>query len=226
MIDAHCHILPGLDDGVSNIEETESILSQLNKFNIDKLVFTSHIKNGFAEYDEHVNAYKQVKPIANKYNIQTALGFELGWKKLADIGYQNAKKYCFENSNLLLLEFSIASLPANWQNMIYKLQGEGIKVIIAHPERYKALYDDFSVAEEMHEMGCLFMLSANFINKHFFMPYLKKSAKKLLKAGLVDMICSDAHSIEGFEWIEPANKFAMKYDFNINKNEYYLQDIF
>lgn len=103
---------------------------------------------------------------------------------------------------MFLLEFSFGRFDDSWQNVIFEIQQTGLKVIIAHPERYKDIQEDVEVAQQMKNMGCLLMSSANFMDKSFLNgkgATIKKTTKKLLKEGLVDIICSDAHSAEGYE---------------------------
>lgn len=129
--------------------------------------------------------------------IRTNLGFEVYWKKLAELGVETAQNLCIEDTNLLLLEFSTASLPVNWQRAVYSIQSQGTTVIIAHPERYKAVQDNLDIAYEMKNMGCRLQLSANFVEGGRF-DKRHQTAKALLKEGLVDYFASDAHRPEHY----------------------------
>ena len=129
--------------------------------------------------------------------IRTNLGFEAYWKKLAELGVETAQNLCIEDTNLLLLEFSTASLPVNWQRAVYSIQSQGITVIIAHPERYKAVQDNLDIAYEMKNMSCRLQLSANFVEGGRF-DKRRRTAKALLKGGLVDYLASDTHRPEHY----------------------------
>ena len=104
----------------------------------------------------------------------------------------------------------MASLPPNWQRIIYNLQGQGIQPIIAHPERYRPVQNDIGIAEEMKDLGCLLQLSGNFAAGGF-RSNSKRAALKLLENDLVDYIASDAHCVEDYADYRKAIKIAQKY---------------
>lgn len=141
--------------------------------------------------------YHASRAHAAQMGIRTNLGFEAYWKKLAELGAETAQNLCIEDTNLLLLEFSTASLPVNWQRAVYSIQSQGITVIIAHPERYKAVQDNLDIAYEMKNMSCRLQLSANFVEGGRF-DKRRRTAKALLKGGLVDYLASDTHRPEHY----------------------------
>lgn len=154
--------------------------------------------------------YQAFKAHAEKNGVRLSLGYEVHWKKLADMGLDAAPSLCIEDTNLLLLEFSNSHLPANWQRAIYSIQGKGVDIVIAHPERYKPVQEDIDVAREMREMGCRLQLSANFVEGGIFNPR-RRTATALLKNGLVDYLASDAHRVEHYATYLKALKEAQKY---------------
>ena len=147
---------------------------------------------------------------AEKNGVRLSLGYEVHWKKLADMGLDAAPDLCIEGTNLLLLEFSNSHLPANWQRAIYAIQGKGVDIVIAHPERYKPVQEDIDVAYEMREMGCRLQLSANFVEGGIFNPR-RRTATALLKNGLVDYLASDAHRVKHYATYLKALKEVQKY---------------
>lgn len=96
------------------------------------------------------------------------------------------------------------------QRAIYTIQGKGVDIVIAHPERYKPVQEDIDVAREMREMGCRLQLSANFVEGGIFNPR-RRTATALLKNGLVDYLASDAHRVEHYATYLKALKEAQKY---------------
>lgn len=226
MIDAHCHILPAVDDGSQNIQETEEIFFNLNRFGIDYVVCTSHIKGSMGSLEEITLAYKRVLPIAEHYKVSLVLGYEVNWRNLVEIGFENARDYAFGESNFFLLEFSMSQLPHNWENIIFNLQGEGLDVIVAHPERYAAVQKDISLVEEMRNMGCFTMLSSNYVLRSWMGGTARKCAKKLLKHNLVDFICTDAHCLNDYKIFEKSLAYAEKHGWDRNKNFEILSEMF
>ena len=154
--------------------------------------------------------YLQLQEHAVWHGIQLGLGYEVYWAKLLELGLATAPSLCFEGTNTLLLEFSTARMPSNWQSLIYELQGMGLEIIIAHPERYRAVQEDIGIARELHDMGCSLQLSANFV-KGGFPSARRATAKKLMKAGLIGRIASDAHGPEDYEQFLGAARLASRY---------------
>ena len=100
---------------------------------------------------------------------------------------------CFQDSKVLLLELSTHANKRDFEDYereIYELQGMGIDVIIAHPERYKAIQEDISIAERLVSCGCVLQASADFV-RGGRMGKERKPAQRLLEAGLYTYIGSD-----------------------------------
>lgn len=192
MFDIHRHILPSVDDGARTPSETGQMLVAAHNAGINHIVCTPHRRTSKFNLSLIKKQYHAFGVHAAQMGIRTNLGFEVHWKKLAELGVETAQNLCFEDTNLLLLEFSTASLPVNWQRTVYSIQSQGITVIIAHPERYKAVQDNLDIAYEMKNMGCRLQLSANFVEGGRF-DKRRRTAKALLKEGLVDYLASDAH---------------------------------
>lgn len=210
MFDIHCHILFDVDDGSRDLAESQAMLHAARNSGIDRIVCTPHCRDSHFDYDRIVEHYDVLAAYAQHIGIGMALGFEVYWEKLSEIGTEHAPLLCIEDTNLLLLEFSPAFMPANWQRVIFDLQGMGIQPIIAHPERYRAVQRDIEVAAEMKRMGCLLQLSANF-SSGGMRSQSKKAALRLLEEDLIDYVASDAHCPEDYQDYRKAIKIAQKY---------------
>lgn len=210
MFDVHCHIIPGVDDGSRNMNESLAMLKEARASGIDRIVCTSHCRSSHFNRQLIIKRFNELAPYAKRMNIQLDLGFEVHCEKLIDLGLECAPSLCFDGTNLLLLEFSCPSLPVQWQRIIYNLQGMGIRLIIAHPERYRPVQNDLDIAYEMKELGCLLQLSGNFVEGNMF-DARRKTAIALLKNNLVDYIASDAHRPQDYENYRKALQVAQKY---------------
>ena len=210
MIDIHCHILPGVDDGSRSFDESIAMLQAAAGVGIDHIVCTPHCRSPWWNPAGIAAGYERLEPIARDMGIQMDLGYEVNWKKLYDLGIDVAPQLTLGESNMFLLEFSDESLPSQWQRLIYKLQSMGLQIIIAHPERYKAVQNDLDVAYEMKELGCYLQLSSNFLADGFF-GKRRKTATALLRQGMVDYIASDAHCVEHYQDFAKALEYARKH---------------
>ena len=210
MFDMHSHILFDVDDGSSSLAESQAMLNAARSAGIDNIVCTPHCRGSRFDYQRIVEHYEVLAQYARAKGFDIALGFEVYWENLINFGIENAGHLCFENTNLLLLEFSTVSLPPNWQRIVYTLQGQGIQPIIAHPERYRPVQNNIDVAIEMKNLGCLLQLSGNFAAGGF-RSNSKRAALQLLENDLVDYIASDAHCVEDYADYRKALKIAQKY---------------
>lgn len=210
MFDIHCHILPGVDDGARTPAETSQMLIAARNAGIEHIVCTPHCR--FDSFNKQLieQQFRAFSAHAAQAGIQATLGYEVHWKKLAELGMDKASELRIGDSDLFLLEFSNSHLPVNWQRNVYSIQSQGLTVIVAHPERYKPVQDNLDIAYEMKDMGCRLQLSANFVEGGLF-DKRHRTAKALLKEGLVDYIASDAHRPEHYAVYTKALAEARKY---------------
>ncbi|NLG11267.1 MAG: hypothetical protein GX562_07055 [Coriobacteriaceae bacterium] len=210
MFDIHSHILFGVDDGSSTFAESQAMLHAARKVGIDHIVCTPHLRGSQFNLERILNNYQLLFDYAQAHGVKMALGYEVYWQNIAELGLDRAPEFCIENTNLLLLEFSYDSFPANWQRIIYELQGTGVQPIIAHPERYRPIQNNLDIAHELKDMGCLMQLSGNIAASGPF-SVSKRTAIKLLEGGLVDYIASDAHAVEDYKIFEKTLDLARRY---------------
>ena len=104
------------------------------------------------------------------------------------------KKLLCIKDNFVLLEMSYISEPINLYNIIYELQVNGYKVILAHPERYLFYFNKFSNYLELKKRGCFFQ--ANLLSAtNYYGENISKKLDELLEKGMIDFVGSDIHSI-------------------------------
>ena len=198
MFDLHSHILFGVDDGSRSFEESKLMLRQAKAKGLDHIVCTPHCR--FDSWDSELidQNFTVLKQYAQSQGVQMSLGYEVYWKKLMQLGFERAPELVIEGTNMLLLELSTEAMPTNWQRFIYEIQGMGLQVIIAHPERYLAVQRDLNIAYELKEMDCYLQLSANFCKGGMF-DKRRKTAMALLREDMVDYLASDAHRPEDYD---------------------------
>ena len=210
MFDIHCHIIYDVDDGSRDLRESAAMLVEARNSGIDRIVCTPHCRGSWWDYDRINAHFSKLQSLAAEHGMPMDLGYEVNWKKLMEIGLDWAPRLTLGESNLFLLEFSNDSLPARWQNLIYKLQGMGLQIVIAHPERYRPVQKNVDVAYEMKELGCYLQLSGNFMEEGRF-GERRRAATEMLKQGLVDYVASDAHRPEDYRTFRKALEYARKF---------------
>lgn len=211
MRDRHCHILPGVDDGARDLNESLAMLEAAKKVGITSIVCTPHCRDPYFDFDAMWEAYRLLKAHAQGFPL--TMGFEVNHAKLMDIGMDWAPRLHFDGSNEFLLELSTRCHKYDfdvYERTIFELQGMGYQIIIAHPERYLAIQEDLELARRLVDMGCKLQLSTDFIKGGRF-GREKKPAKKLWTAGLVSYLASDAHCVEHYDYFaEACGKYRMR----------------
>lgn len=198
MIDLHCHILPGVDDGPESQDESLSMARKAVEDGIYTIVATPHTLNGI-----YINPVKEVTSRVaalqealskNHIKLQLYAGADvylcpnmLERIESGDAGTINdSRKY-------ILLELPSQIVPPGVKDEIFSLKLNGITPIISHPERNSAIQHDTDILYELIRMGALSQVTAMSITGDFGEMALQCS-ERLLKHRLVHIIASDAHS--------------------------------
>jgi protein-tyrosine phosphatase len=202
MIDLHCHVLPGIDDGAKNIDESLSLIRAAIDDGISHMVCTPHIQVGY--YENTIESIAQVfdqlaRQVAlQSLNIQLAFAAEVRicpeimimakQQKLPFIGLWQEKK-------VLLLELPHSHVPAGTEQLIKWLHKNGIIAMIAHPERNRDILADFGKFKQLARTGCLFQITAGSVCGDFG-ENVQQLSYKLLLDDLVTIMATDAHSVK------------------------------
>lgn len=193
MVDMHSHVLPGIDDGAQNPQESIVLIRKMMELGISKIIATPHI---MADY------YKNTAETIG--NALTILKAELK-KENIDIEVQAAAEHYFDETfekriddhklmimgdNYVLFELSFISMPPNLIPVIQKMKDLGYKPILAHPERYS--YMDLEQLRGIREWGCALQLNTISLTGYYGRE-AKKMAEALVDNLLIDFISSDMH---------------------------------
>lgn len=208
MRDIHCHILPGVDDGAKNLEESLAMLEAAKAAGVTSMVCTPHCRAPYFNYEAMWQAYDLLVSHADGFPLQ--MGFEVNHAMLMKLGMKWAPYLCFDGSNEFLLELSTRATEYDfkeYERTIFQLQGMGYEVIIAHPERYLAIQKNIDVARRLVHMGCKLQASADCIEGGRF-GREKRPAKRLFKENLYQFIGSDAHCVEHYSALTKIRKFT------------------
>lgn len=206
MRDLHCHILPGVDDGSPNVETSLEMLRCARDAGVTSIVCTPHARDPYFDYVAMRDAFDMLSDMSD---IPLALGFEVAHEKLLELGIDEwAERLAFEGTGEFLLELDPDCTPSffgEYERTIYGLQGRGLTVIIAHPERYQAIQRKPELAERLVDLGCKLQLSADFV-RGGRLGRERRIARKLISRGLCSYVASDAHRPEHYTYLKPALK--------------------
>ncbi|MFI3286061.1 MAG: CpsB/CapC family capsule biosynthesis tyrosine phosphatase [Rikenellaceae bacterium] len=195
LTDYHNHTLPGVDDGVQQLEESLMVLSHFEQIGISEVVLTPHVMVGVNEKSHQINAAFSSLKRAYQGEIKLTLGSEY----MLDSGFlnqiKNGEPRLIEKNNILV-ETSYFSAPYNLDELLYEICIEQINPIIAHPERY--LYMPRSKYHTLHERE--YKLQLNLLSfANLYGSKVSKNALYLLEHGLYSMMGTDLHNLAKFK---------------------------
>ena len=196
LVDTHCHILPGIDDGSPNIATSKKMLEMERKLGIGKIMLTPHFYLSEEKTVEHFlekrqGAIEQLEPVAAQLGLEVKYGAEVLYtKSLADI---DLTKLCIGDTGYMLIELPYQRLTSNFINEFRSFVGglsPDIRLILAHAERYLNYTDEDSIYEIMDSDMIVQLNSGDFkmFSKHTKFMY------DLLRRDLAHLLGTDCHN--------------------------------
>lgn len=193
MVDIHTHILPGIDDGAVDVDESLDLLRREKENGVDKVFLTPHFVLGRTTLEEFLasreHAYNQLLEAAQGKDIpQLKLGAEVRYTpELMEI---DLSKLTLGDSAYLLLELPFDRYPTFIEQFIDNMKNCGITVILAHVERYAYFRARPSLLVDLLKSGVFAQVTA----ERFVIKGKKSFAYKFTKKGLAQFIASDTHN--------------------------------
>jgi len=159
MIDIHSHILPGIDDGSRNMDESVEMIHEAAKAGFDRIISTSHYMEDYYEADveKRRKLISELQKEISKENIDVELflGNEIYISENVNNLLKEGKASTLNESNYVLFEFPLNAKPYNMLELVFEIQ-KGRKIpILAHPERYRFIQQDPSIILELIDRGVL-----------------------------------------------------------------------
>ena len=193
MVDIHCHILPGIDDGPKSWEVTAEMCRMAARDGITHIVATPHCSDEFA-YDR--NRYTEMLgPLHDvgdgKLTFSLGCDFHFSYENIQD-ALEHPRKYTIGESQYLLVEFSDFGIPPSVKQNLLSISSCGMVPIITHPERNRPLLNNPEMVLEFVQQGCLVQVTANSLTGYWG-SRSRNMAEWLLKRQAVHVIASDAH---------------------------------
>ncbi|MGA1844485.1 MAG: tyrosine-protein phosphatase [bacterium] len=198
MIDLHCHILPGLDDGSQNIEESIMMSRIAYQDGIRTIVATPHTMNGTFVNDREI-ILAEVDRLNNclageRLDLRILPGADVHVNyNIPDLIREGKAMTVNDNGRYILLEFPHQLVPPGIPELVFQLKLQGITPIFTHPERNNAIQGDLNIILHLIEQGALTQITADSLTGEFG-PVAYKTTVKMLKHNLAHIIASDAHS--------------------------------
>jgi tyrosine-protein phosphatase YwqE len=201
-IDIHSHLLPGIDDGASTIEDTTTLINGLEEIGFKKFITTPHVmgdvwpntSNQINEKMGSTIAELKVHNIGNRFKAAAEYMIDAEFREL----FKNEPLLSLKE-NMILVEMSYLNPPIQLKDILFELQVAGYQPLLAHPERYN-FYHHPSLEDykKLKKAGCLFQLNM-LSTTGYYGERVAKTADLLIKNGLIDFIGSDIHHTRHLE---------------------------
>lgn len=204
-VDLHSHLLPGLDDGVKSFEESEELIRYFHKLGYRKLITTPHVMNDTYRNTASVIRQKceelKLYIAAREIPMEISAGAEYYLDEYLMSMLESNERLLTFGSNYLLFETNFITEPLNLKEFIFRATAKGYKPVLAHPERYMYLNENFSKAEDLLGRGVLFQLNISSISGYYARP-ARQMAIALIDRGWVHWLGSDCHHLQHLKLIE------------------------
>ena len=200
MIDVHCHLLPGIDDGADSLPVALQMAKQAVANGIRHAVLTPHITPG--RYDNDLQtidrACQEFRGQLLQHNIAltVSLAAEVSiCPELMHLLPQGEIPFLgkLDGLNILLLEFPHSHIPPGSLKLVEWLLHRNVRPMIAHPERNKDVHRNIEKIAPFVQSGCLLQLTAASVAGGFG-PVSQERSEQLLERGWVKLLASDAHN--------------------------------
>ncbi len=196
MVDIHCHLLYGVDDGAGSFEESYEMFEDAVAQGITDIIATPHYRRGMFPYHrENVRAsYEQMSGYAKELGIRLYLGCEYHADSEMIENLKSGRVMTLAGSDYVLTEFSGGDGYGRIRGRIDELIANGYIPVMAHVERYSFFQKDVGALEEFRRMGVLIQINADSILGADGWK-AKRTCAKILKNDLADIVASDCHDV-------------------------------
>lgn len=193
MVDIHCHVLPGIDDGSKSWEMTAGMCGMAAADGITHIVATPHANHLYAyDRERYTDMLGQLHDAGDgKLTFSLGCDFHFSYDNIRD-ALEYPRRYTIGDTQYLLIEFSDYGIPPSVQQDVFTLRSHGMMPIITHPERNQLLLKKPELVLSLVEQGCLVQVTANAVTGAWGKAS-QKMARWLLQKQAIHAVASDAH---------------------------------
>ena len=206
-VDIHSHLIPGIDDGSPTIESSLELMQRFVELGYRKAITTPHVMSDYYQNDNSIiNAgLNTLKRALVEHNIPLVV--EAAAEYYIDFDFKrklDAKVPLLTfGDNYLLVEISFLNPPESLSEILFELQTERYRPVLAHPERYTFWLNDFNKFEEIFNRGIKLQLNINSLSG-VYGPDVQKLAYMFIDKGMYSFAGSDCHRMQHLELMPKA----------------------
>jgi protein-tyrosine phosphatase len=195
VIDLHCHVLPGIDDGPATIEESLVLARAAAAAGTRVLVATPHVNRRYLN-DAATIAAKvaelNLRLAAEGLGIEVRAGAEIALTRATELDPDELRRLSLGGGPWLLVEPPFAAAASGLDILLLDLQRRGHRIVLAHPERCPAFLRDPQMLRALVGEGILTSITAGSLVGRFG-GEVRRFALQLVAEGIVHNVASDAH---------------------------------
>lgn len=212
-VDMHSHLIPGVDDGAPDVETAVKLVQRFKELGYEKIITTPHImsdhyKNTPETIGKGLEALRNgLKEAGINMPIEAAAEYYLDDSFMALLDDKQSELLSMGQNKYLLFELSMMEEPRELSDAIFQMSLRGYKPVLAHPERYGYMSKDFKKFEDVKNRGADLQVNLMSLIGHYS-PEVKKTAEKLIDAGMVDFIGTDCHNLRHTSVLQECRKSA------------------
>lgn len=220
VIDIHCHILPNVDDGAKNVQDSIEMAKEAVKEGIHSIIATPHHRNGSFENTKSliVTEVEKLNTAFKNENIPLTIFPGQETRIYGEIlnGMDSNEIQTLNNSQYLFIELPSSHVPRYTEQLLYDIQIKGFIPIIVHPERNQEFHEHPDLLYRLVKNGSLTQVTASSV-AGYFGKKVKNFSLQLIDANLTHFVSSDAHNISNrtFKMVESFDVIEKKYDIDM-----------
>ena len=202
--DVHSHFIPGIDDGAQTLEQSIELLTSMAQLGYRKVITTPHsMADGYKNSPEIILGGLEklragVRSAGISIEVDAAAEYYLDHALEEQV---NAGTVLTFGNKLLLFELPFIGEPAMLRQVVFQMQTQGCRPVLAHPERYSFWYTDFNKFVELKDRGVLFQLNLVALSGAYG-PQAKQLAERMIDAGYYELLGSDCHNMNHVQAIQ------------------------
>jgi protein-tyrosine phosphatase len=197
LIDLHCHILPGLDDGARTIEESRAIARIAAREGVSAIAATPHVGRGFATTVEQMErgvAELNRDFAQQRIGVTVLPGGEIDLERLSSLTDEDIERFSLaQTGRYVLLEVPLIGWPLYLNRQIFELRSARVTPLLAHPERNREVQRNSAVLAAAASTGALVQVTAASLDGRLGRR-VKQACERLLELELVHVLATDAHA--------------------------------
>jgi protein-tyrosine phosphatase len=214
-VDIHSHLIPGIDDGSKNMEESVSMIRRLKDLGLRKLITTPHVMSEFYRNTPEIimMGLEDVRGalVQEGIDIEIEAAAEYYLDEIFLEKVQNGEKLLTIANNYVLVETGFMNKPQMLFDIFFAMEMHGYKPVLAHPERYQYLIQDKKLLGELLDRDIYFQLNLLSLTGFYSKP-IKNFAETLLDEKKVRFFGTDCHNHRYLDMLEalPKSKYYEK----------------